>query len=882
MLRPIYILSIFCSLFILFQVSRVAAQDFPADTLTVVNDTLQPDTLVNDTLAVDTTTVGQKDALEARVDYQSADSIVLEGKNIKLYKNGEVYYQDIELKANYIDFNMDVKEVYAMAFPDSAGNPAGPPVFRQGTDEFQSKTMRYNFDTKKGYITEVYTEQTEGFLHSRQTKRLADGQVNIKGGRYTTCELEHPHFYVGMTKAIVIPNEKIVSGPAYLVVEDIPLPIILPFGFFPNTKEKAMSGILIPTYGEERLRGYYLRNGGFYWAINDYMDARITGDIYSRGSWGLQNDFTYRKRYSFSGRLSGSYFINKSGEEGINETQSRDFRIVWSHAQDQKANPYSTFSANVNYSTMSYDRNQSYNLNERLTNTKSSSISYQKRWPDSPFNFSASLNHSQNSRTNSVNMSLPNASLSMSRIYPFRKKVRTGPMKWYENITLSYTSTLQNNLRTTDSLLLDTKLTDFENGYQHRIPLNFNFKITRSLTLNPNVQYTGNIYTKYINRYFDPQAVGNDGEMGHIVTDTIQGLRYAHAWVPSFSLPLSPKVYGMYTFDHGRVLAMRHVMSPSATLSLTPDMSGLVPDYYKSVRNIETGEVYLDENGEEVEYSEFEGSIYGTPVLNGRSGSVNLSLRNNLEIKRLAKNDTIDETEKISILDNFDFSTNYNIFAEKKWSDLRFTGRTSFFKKKLNLNFNAGWSPYALDEQGSSTNIYEWKANNRILRLTNVGASMGMSFRSGAGKRNTGTGDEPDEQVDAFGQTDEAFYQSPIGSPSQQYVDFDIPWSVRVNYNFTYTPPTPRRAEDILQTFRLNGDFSLTENWKVTYSSGFDFERLKITATSLSIHRDLHCWEMSFSAQPFGDRAFYTFNIKVKAQMLQDLKYDKRWDWRDR
>ena len=472
-------ISVFNILIVFFLSKEIYAQDIPVDSIVYSPDTIQVDSVSNDTVRK-----SKRDALTEPVEYSCNDSIILEGKNVTFYKEGNINYGEIELKADFIKFDMDIKELYAEGMiNDTSGKMAGEPIFIQGDDEFQSKSMRYNFQSRKTYVREIITEEEDGFLHSERTKRLPDGEIHIKNGKYTTCDAEHPHYYVGLTKAIVVPNEKIISGPAYMVIADIPLPLILPFGFFPNSSKQAMSGFLIPTWGEESTRGYYLRQGGFYWAINDYVDARITADVFSRGSWGTQLTTSYKKRYKFSGSFNGSYYLNKSGEEGINLSSTKDYKIQWSHRQDAKANPYSTFSASVNYSTTSYDKNQSYNLNDRLTNTKSSSISYQKSWPNSPFSLSASANHSQNSNTNAVNMTLPNMNLTMNRIYPFRGKNMTGTPKWYQNIQLSYTSQLQNSIQATDSTLLDSKFEDFEKGYQHSIPLSVNFKLFKLFAL---------------------------------------------------------------------------------------------------------------------------------------------------------------------------------------------------------------------------------------------------------------------------------------------------------------------------------------------------------------------------------------------------------------
>ncbi len=856
---------------------KVKAQDFPADSLVYRSDSIQSDTIVNDTLSLNKEKP-KKDLLTEPVEYSSNDSIILAGSDVSFYKEGKVNYGDLELKADFIRFDMDIKELYAEGMIDTSGQIAGEPVFKQGDEEFQSKSMRYNFQSKKTFVKNIITEEEDGFLHSESTKRLPDGEIHVKNGKYTTCDAEHPHFYVGLTKAIVVPNEKIISGPAYMVIADIPLPLVIPFGFFPNSSQKAMSGFLIPSYGEESSRGYYLRNGGFYWAINDYVDAKITADVYSRGSWGMQLATSYKKRYKFSGSFNGSYYLNKTGEEGINLTNKRDYKIQWTHRQDAKANPNSTFSASVNYSTTSYDKNQSYSLSERLTNTKSSSVSYQKSWPNSPFSLSASMNHSQNSNTDAVNMTVPNLNLTMSRIYPFRRENSTGETKWYENIQLSYTSKLENSIEATDSTIFQSKFKDFEKGYQHSIPLSINFKLFKLFNLTPSLNYKGMLYTDYVNKYYDPDLIA-DGDTGIIVTDTIQGLRYAHGWSTSFGTSISPKIYGMYHFDKGRLSAIRHVITPTASFSYTPNMNSIAPYYYRTVRNIKTGEVYYDEDGDTEEYSIFENGIYGTPSANGQSGSISLSLKNNIEAKIFAKNDTTGKPEKVSILDNLNFSTSYNPFKKQnKWSTVSMSSSTSIFKKKVSLQLNGTMDPYAYDTTNSRRSYgFELVENGKLFRLTSLTGTVGFTLKSQQGNnQNNQSGETSGEQMnelDPNNLNNTANYGTLTPS-----VNFDIPWSLRATYNFRYSKPALKSS--VTQTLRMTGDFSLTPKWKISYSSGYDFKAKEITATSLTIHRDLHCWEMSLSTIPFGSNTYFEFNIHVKSTILQDLKYDKRWDKR--
>ena len=862
--------------------------EFRMDTAyTFMEDTLQ----ANDTTVADTGLISEadSDAIDYPVNYD-ADTVItsFEGDTafIYLYGNGNVTYDDIELTADYIRFNMSTREVFAKGMPDSTGRLAGEPIFKQGGEEFQSEKLRYNFATRKGYINNIKTEQQDGFLHSEITKRQPNGHIHIKNGKYTTCDADHPHYYVALTKAIAIPNDKIISGPAYLVIEDIPLPLILPFGFFPNTKAERTKGILVPIYGEETNRGFFLKNGGFYWPINDYMDLKVTGDIYSRGTWGLQLGTNYKKRYKFGGTINGRYYQNITDPNEINPSKSTDVSVQWSHRQDPKANPNSNFSASVNYSTRSFDQNHSLNIQERLTNTKTSSVSYQKIWPNSPFSLSTTLNHSQNSRTKSVSMTVPNVNLSMNQIYPFRGKNMVGTPKWYQNIRLGYSSEMRNEIQTFDTLLFTpaTTIHDFDNGYRHSVPLSVNFKLLRLFNLTPNVSYTGMVYTNKVKKVYEPSIISEVGDTGVVVKTDEPGLYYAHAWKPSVGTSINPKVYGFFENfpEKWRIQAIRHMISPTAGISFSPDMEGLVPEYYQPVINSETNEIHNNANGVEQYYSVFEDEIYGTPTARGRSGSVSLGLNNNVEMKIFPKNDTVGKTEKVMLLDNLSFNTGYNIFAEEyNWRPVSMNARTTLFNRKLSINANGSLDPYGTDTingRMQRVNEFAFSKNSKLFRLTRFGVSMNISFRSEAGG-NDEKGEEESTNISNAGLPVDEF-GNPVGDMfGYNYVDFSVPWSVSAAYSFNYSKPLDRKT--LTQTISLNGDFSLTPKWKISYRTGYDFERDEFSLTSFRIHRDLHCWEMSLHLIPFGPNKSYHFTINVKSTILKDLKFDKKsspWD----
>jgi hypothetical protein len=681
-----------------------------------------------------------------------------------------------------------------------------------------------------------------------------------------------------------MPGDKIISGPAYLVLADVPLPLGIPFGFFPNSKTKT-SGILIPKYGEEQRRGFFLREGGYYFAMNDYMDLRVTGDIYTNGTWGLRVGSNYKWNYHFSGNLSFKYFKNITGYKNIEGlySVSKDYAIGWSHSQDAKANPNSSFRASVNLSSASYDRNHTRNINSVMTNTKQSSISYTKSWPNSPFNLSVSLNHSQNNNTKGVNMTLPKLSLNMARINPFKRKSATGPKKWYEDIQLSYTSILENRIATYDSLLFTSAVwDDMKNGYKHSIPLNLNispFKKTASLqsfAITPSINYNGMLYTrqtyKYISGY---NEIDDNGVITYepVVTDSlIRKFSYAQSLFPSISSGFAPKIFGMYHFKgDGRLEDIRHVMTPSASLSYVPDMTSLQANYYR---------VVFDEVNQDTiaEYSIYEDQIYGTPTVNGSSGSLSLSLRNNLEAKIRSKNDTVDEVEKVKILDNLNFSTGLDLFHKDTltpaWRPISFNGSTRIFKGNLNITFRGTLDPFGYDEKRSRTTETYFSQTGKLVRLTNFSVSSGFSLKS---KQDKSKGTEEPSSTDResrlnnpemAGKDAMANYDPNNEDFYGDYVDFDIPWSLRVDYSFSYSKP--RDKSTIIQTIRASGDFSLSPNWKI----GF-------TTTNLSIYRDLHCWEMRISVVPFGTFRSYNFQINAKSSILTDLKYNKRKAWQD-
>jgi len=809
--------------------------------------------------------------INEKVSYSADDSIILsrDREKVYLYKNAVINYGNINLKADYIEYNQASNVVFAEGLPDSTGLMHGNPVFKDGNEEFEAKTIKYNFKTKKGYIEKIITEDQDGYLHSEITKKLENKEFNIKNGKYTTCNLEHPHFYLAMSKAKVIPGDKIISGYSYLVIADIPLKMVaIPFGLFP-TQHKQTSGILMPTYGEEKIRGFYLRDFGYYFKINDYMDLALSGDIFSKGSWGGIVNYRLKKKYKYSSTFSAKFYNNITGDIGLSDySKNTDFSVKWNHTQDVKANPSSKFSASVNLSSSSYDKLNSRSMNDYTTNTKSSRIAYTKSWLGTPFRFTADLNHSQNSRNKTIDLTLPNLTFNMDRKYPFRKKNRSGDMKWYEDIEISYKSKMENRIHTVDSLLFtDTKFSDFENGFQHEIPVRTNIKILNYLNISPQVKYTGIVYPNSISKSWDNTS-------NTVVTDTINKLDYAQVITPSISFSLSPRLYGMYQFKDpdSKIVAVRHVLSPSVSLNFRPDLGKMVDQYY--------GEYQASDDVTDVrEYSYFANGMYRLPAMPGRSGVVSFGLNNNIEMKVRTPDDTTSNVKKIKLLDKINFSTSYDLFADSmKWRPIRMNSSTSLFDKKVNINFTGTIDPYALNSIGKVYDKFVWETpGSKLPRFTRFDISVDFKLNSKKDSENKGNNSGIEDNARTF--YDKNSRQFEEQAMMIDYVDFDVPWDLNVRYKFTYSKPIFEST--ISQTLSFSGNVSLTKNWKISMRSNYDFERKQLAATSINIHRDLHCWEMSFGWVPVGVRKSYNFRINVKSSILKDLQLTKRKSWRD-
>ncbi len=830
-------------------ISTIDTTGQPGDSIRIVYDSagIPIDTIRNDSTQ-------SKPLFDDLIDYNADDSVrfSIQEKKVYLYGNGFVKYLTTELRADYIELDMDKKLAMATGVPDSVGKLKGTPKFKDGGQEFESTELHYNFDTKKGYVTEIITQEGEGYIQGKTTKKMSDSVYCVKHGMYTTCdEHDHPHFGLNMSKAKMIKDKKIFVGFTNLELEGIPLPIFIPFGFFPITK-KATSGIIMPTYGEERMRGFNLRGGGYYIYINDYIDMNITGDIYTNGSWGLQYATQYRKRYKFNGNLNFTISKNYVSEKGLPDYQeSSDWSVRWTHTQDGKANPYSSFSASVD---MSSANNNYYNANtvDGIANQrKQSSISWSKKWPESPFSLSGSFNHSQNSRDSSIAITLPNLSLRMTQIYPFRKKGKSGEMKWYDNIGVSYSAELRNSIQTKEDKLFKSSFErDWSNGFKHNIPISLQFKIAKDVTFTPSLNYNGYLNLKTIEKIWIPDTSANGGQF---ITRDVPGLNYSHDYSASGSIGYTPTIYGMFMFKPGcKVVAIRHMIRPSISAFFTPAIKPL-GNYKKS---------YFD-GEKEVEYDIHEGLTYRPNTTGGKqSGSISFSLDNNVEMKVRNDKDTTgdEEFKKVKLLESFRLSTSYNPFADSmNFSNISISARTKILNNKVDLNFSGTIDPYAID----TNNVRYNKYHGKLGRLTNATISTNFSFSADNGQNK-------EKKNDLVG----GFYDD--------YMDFDVPWNISISYNFTYSRPSPYRSPTISQIVNFSGDLSLTPKWKLTFQSGYDIKNKEVTSTSFSVTRDLHCWEMTFNCMPFGQHQSYNFEIHVRSSLLRDLKLTKRDSWYDR
>lgn len=856
-------------------------------------DSLSMDTLGADTLARDSV-APKEQPLDAPVVYEAADSIVFsKGGFAHLYGNGKVNYQNIELTSQLITMNMDSSTVFARGVKDTTGVEQGTPIFKDGETPYESKIMRYNFKSKKGFINGIVTQQGEGYVTSEEGKKGADDEIYMRHGRYTTCDNhDHPHFYLKLSMAKVRPKKNVVFGPAQLVVEDVPLPIAVPFGFFPFNSSYS-SGFIMPTYGDEMNRGFYLRDGGYYFAINDKVDLKLLGEIYTKGSWGLSAASSYNVRYKFSGNFNASYLVTKLGEKNMPDYQvSKDFRIQWSHRQDAKANPNSNFSASVNFATSSYDRSSLstlYNPSSYSNNTKASSVSYSRNFPSIGLNISSTFNITQNTSDSSVNMTLPDVNISLNRLYPFKRKKSVGDQRWYEKISLQYTGALTNSVSTKDNLLFKTPFSKWETAMKHSIPIEATFNLFKYINVTPSFNYTERWYTKKVMQSYDDRK-------REVVRDTISGFNRVYDY--HMAVSMNTKLYGMYKplFMKKKEIVIRHVMTPSVTYTYTPDFGASRFGYYENY-------TYTDENGEVrmVEYSPYSGFPYGGAPGKGVSQNISFSLKNNIEMKMASDKDTTGY-KKISLIDDLGAQLSYDI-AQKRWSDLTMNARIKL-TKNYTFNMNARFATYAykFDENGKvvTSDRTEW-SYGRFGRFDGYSGSFSYTlnndtFKKWFGKKEENAANQKDkgnkededeeedeEETDASSKTGMRKTESATLDPDG-YLAFKLPWSLSLSYSYSIREDrskdinikTMRYPYSLTHSLNFSGNVKLGSRWNVNYSSGYDFTMKEMSMTTVNISRDLHCFNMSCGLV-FGPFTSYNFSIRANSSMLTDaLKWDQR------
>ena len=827
----------------------------------------------------------EKVDLENPVQFSAKDSMILIGKtNAYMYGSGEITYGDINLKSGMVEMDMDKSIVHAAGMPDTTGTQQSLPVFKDKSGEYQSKEMSYNFKNRRGYLTDLVTEQGEGYLTGGVTKKMENDDYFIANGRYTTCSHhEHPHFYFQLTKAKVRPKKDIVTGPAYLVLEDLPLPLAVPFGYFPFN-EKYSSGVIFPSFGEDYERGFYLRDGGYYFAINDNIDLALTGEIYTRGSWGITARSNYVKRYRFSGNFNISYLKSIYGEKGDEDySNQHNFQVLWSHAQDSKANPNFSFSSSVNFTTSGYSRND---LNSRYNsgfteNTKSSTINVTYRIPQSKWSFSASASISQRTQDSTLTVSFPNLNITMSQIFPFKRKHPVGSERWYEKIRLSYNGQLQNSLTAKQNEFLKKNLIkDWRNGMKHQVPISATFNLFKYFNLTPTLTLTDRMYTTKVRRQWDPAASAE-------VCDTTYS--FYNVWDFSGSISLDTKIYGFFKplpFMGKKLKMVRHVMTPSISFSGSPDFSSKFFNYYGQYS-------YIDSKGEEVtkKYSYFPNSLYGVPNAR-RTGILSMSLANNLEAKVQTDNDSIGE-KKISLIENFSISESYDFAADSlNWSNIN-TTLLLRITKGFNLNLSATWDTYTyqLNEYGNPVrvNIPRWKAGKGLGRLSSTGTSFAYTFNNDTFRRKK-KANTPEPEPATGDMTDADFGAGPDHHDKDEgAVDFDadgyskwsVPWSLTMNYSiaYGYGEFDKKKLEykgKITQNLSFSGNIRPAKGWNFGFSASYNFDTHRLAYMNCNISRDMHCFTMRASFVPVGPYKSYNFHIAVKSSILQDLKYDKR------
>ncbi len=859
-------------------------------------DSVRTEHAVSDTLTVDTIAKPKKEALDAPVIYESSDSTIFSGRNAVLYGSGKVNYQKIELTADVISMNLDSSTVHANGIKDSLGVIKGKPIFKDGETPYESETMSYNFKTKKGFINNITTEQGEGYITSQNAKKGANDEYFMEHGRYTTCDdHEHPHFYLALSRAKVRPKKNVVFGPAWLVVADVPLPLAIPFGFFPFSS-KYSSGFIMPSYGDETSRGFYLRDGGYYFAISDQMDLKLTGEIFTKGSWGLGAASNYNKRYKFSGSFNLSYLDTKTGDKNMPDySETTSFKIMWTHRQDPKASPNTNFSASVNYASTSYEKSNLsswYDPQLYSQSTRTSSVSYSRTFPNQNLTISSTFNVSQNTRDSIISLTMPDLNISLGRTYPFKRKKVVGKERWYEKISFQYTGQLSNSITTKEDMIMKSDLIkDWRNGMRHNIPVSATFTLFKYINVVPSFNYTERWYTHKINRSWDEAKQAEK-------QDTIYGFNRVYNY--SFSLAANTTLYGFYKPSKkifgDKIEMIRHVFKPSISYSMTPDFGARKYGFWDSY-------VYTDEDGEvrTVEYTPYADGLFGYPG-RGKSGSISFDVSNNLEMKVKSDKDSTG-VKKISLIDELYAGISYNTAAKvQPWSDLNMRLRLKL-TKSYTFNMSARFATYAytFNENGQVVegNRTEW-SYGRFGRFQGMSQNFSYTFNNDTWKKWFGKDKDKDsKETSSDDSVDDTQYDE-FGNPIEKepkkktevkadvdddgYLRFKMPWSFTVSYGITMSEDrsakinikTMRYPYKFTQNMNFSGNLKLTDKWNISFSSGYDFEAKKISMSTVNISRDLHCFQMT-AGMVFGPFTSYNFTISANASMLKDaLKYDKR------
>ena len=853
------------------------------DTLMAATDTTKADTLVNNSSIQEPIFSGGKDSIVK-------DFNVDGRKMIYYYGDVKVTYGDLELSSEYMAFDVDSKTVFAKGLPDTSGTIFGKPKMKQGEKTYEMESVYYNFNTEKAKIKNMITQEAEGYLHGKYIKKMPDNSINIAKGKYTTCEHEHPHFYLQMTTAKVIQDEgggqRTVFGPAYVVLEDVPTPFALPFGFVPKFGGRS-SGLLMPTYGEEAARGFFMRGLGYYFVFSDHFDVAATGDIYTMGSWAGQLNARYNKRYKYNGTLSIAYQNDQTGEKGQPDFfQTKNFSMQWSHSMDAKARPGTSFRASVNFSSPSYNQyNNQTDIQTALQNQISSSISYGKSWAGTPFSLSINALHSQNSRDSSYAVTLPNLTFTVNRIYPFRRKERVGKEKFYESFAFNYNTTFENKMNFRAS---EVKEPDFfkkmKNGMRHNFSISLpTFTLAKYIQGSPSISYGMNWYFSDCEKFFNEETQ----RVETIYSDPFSTFGVTQNF--SAGLSLSTRLYGKFVFGKGkRVEAIRHMVTPSISFSAQPEMGTSANGY--------TQMSYVDINGIQhtVTYNKYEGQT-NSPPGRGKSASMSFSLGNNVEAKIRDRNDTTGTgVKKVKIIDQLSLGGSYNFLADSlNLSNISANMNTTIFGK-LGLNVNATFDPYAIDSRGKKINTLNvvQEGGFKLARLTNASASFSYSF-SGEGAGRLGSDYKDPNAVTSQNSSYQRIYHNPVTGEYipggwVYYMNPKVPWSVNMNYSYSYSRSYQYANEKLLtkhnhmMTVGLSGQLKLTDALNINLNTGLDMTKMKLSTTQMSATYDLHCFAISVSWVPNGQWESWSFRINAKASALADLLQFKKnasyWD----